>query len=914
MGENRPKTGRQSDQAPNLEETPIKHLPIDDVLPEVISGLANSDTGALVLIAAPGAGKTTRVPPAVLDAGLAELNSGSQLREGQGNGNTSSRPGQIIVLQPRRVAARAAATRISDERGTKLGEEIGYQVRHESKVSARTRIVICTEGVFLRRLQKDPMLENIAVVIFDEFHERNLDSDLALALVRQVRNELRPDLKIIVMSATLDAEPVSRYLSNCPVVQSPGRTYPVNIEYLSFQPSAVNLEQKVSDGVKKMLATSDGHILAFLPGVGEIRKTLELLEPIAARENLLLLPLYGDMPLEEQQRVLNQSAQRKVVLATNIAETSLTIDGITAVVDSGMARVNRLDTRLGLNRLGLERISQASADQRAGRAGRTASGDCLRLWTEREHKSMSVFNSPEIERVDLSECALQLLAWGEKDLQSFSWFEAPPQTSLSRALELLDRLDALENGSLTELGRKMAQLPLQPRLARLLVEGASLGQQKETALCAAMLSERDPLKRSSENTGAKHKSESDVLDRVWALKEFAEHGHKHSFAGELMVNPAKQILRAAEQLTRLLSDFDSGGDARTSSDVEISSDARARNKDVSPSKAPAVQKSVQQAEQSVMRAIMVAFSDRICKRREPAGKTAIMVGGRGVKLSNDSAVTDAEFFVAVELIETGQSDATVRQASAIDKGWLPKSHLTTSIDVFYDTIREKVVASKCTRFCDLIIEETVAALPQDIDPGEILAKALSAANVDLAALVDDHAKQYLARIKCLRENMPELDLPEFSAEPWRELLPLWCMGSASLTELKSHSFTSILQSQLSHEQLTAIEQEAPAQISVPSGNQIKLHYEDGKAPVLAVRIQELFGMTETPKVARSRQPVLMHLLAPNYRVQQITPDLASFWKNTYSEVKKDLKARYPKHSWPDNPLTAQAESRPKRRT
>lgn len=872
-------TRRQFGHAPNPEETTIKHLPIDDVLPEVISGLTSTDTGALVLIAAPGAGKTTRVPPAVLDAGLAELTNGTSQRT----------QGQIVVLQPRRVAARAAATRISDERGTKLGEEIGYQVRHESKVSARTRIVVCTEGVFLRRLQKDPMLENTAVVIFDEFHERNLDSDLALALVRQVRNELRPDLKIIVMSATLDAEPVSRYLSNCPVVQSPGRTYPVNIEYLSFQPSAVNLEQTVSDGVKKMLAASDGHILAFLPGVGEIRKTQELLEPIAERENLLLLPLYGDLPLEEQQRVLNQSAQRKVVLATNIAETSLTIDGITAVVDSGMARVNRLDTRLGLNRLVLERISQASADQRAGRAGRTASGDCLRLWTEREHKSMSAFNSPEIERVDLSECALQLLAWGEKDLQSFTWFEAPPPASLSRALELLDRLDALENGSLTELGRKMAQLPLQPRLASLLLEGAKLGQLKETALCAAMLSERDPLKRSTEKTGAKHKSESDVLDRVWALKEFAEHGHKHSFAGELMVNPAKQILRAAEQLTRLVDQ-------------------------VSPSKAPAVQKSVEQAEQSVMRAIMVAFSDRICKRREPGGKTAIMVGGRGVKLSNDSAVTDAEFFVAVELIETGQSDATVRQASAIDKGWLPKSHLTTSIDVSYDTIREKVVASKCTRFCDLVIEEKVAALPQDIDPGEILAKALSAANVDVAALVDDHAKQYLARLNCLRENMPELELPQFSNEPWRDLLPLWCMGSASLADLKSHSFASILQSQLSHEQLTAIEQEAPAQIPVPSGNQIKLHYEDGKAPVLAVRIQEIFGMTETPKVARSRQPVLMHLLAPNYRVQQITPDLASFWKNTYSEVKKDLKARYPKHSWPDNPLTAQAESRPKRRT
>ena len=886
------------------EETPIKHLPIDDVLPEVISNLANSDTGALVLIAAPGAGKTTRVPPAVLDAGLAELNSGSQQRAGQGNESESVRPGQIIVLQPRRVAARAAATRISDERGTKLGEEIGYQVRHESKVSARTRIVICTEGVFLRKLQKDPMLESIAVVIFDEFHERNLDSDLALALVRQVRNELRPDLKIIVMSATLDAEPVSRYLSNCPVLQSPGRTYPVNIEYLASQPAASNIEQTVSDGVKKMLAKSNGHILAFLPGVGEIRKTQELLEAIAERENLLLLPLYGDLPLEEQQRVLNISSQRKVVLATNIAETSLTIDGISAVVDSGMARVNRLDPRLGLNRLGLERISQASADQRAGRAGRTASGDCLRLWTEREHKAMAAFSPPEIERVDLSECALQLLAWGEKDLQSFAWFQAPPPASLNRALELLDRLDAIENGRLTELGRKMAQLPLQPRLARLLVEGAESGQINDTALCAALLSERDPLKRSAENTGAKHKSESDVMDRVWALNEFAEHGHKHSFAGELMVNPAKQILRAAEQLTKLLGEFKSNDSERKNHQRESSGKDQANK---------ANKLNEKKAEEAVMRAIMVAFVDRICRRREPGGKTAVMVGGRGVRLAIDSAVTDAELFVAVELLETGQSDATVRQASAIDKSWLPKSHLATSVDVFYDSAREKVVASKCTRFCDLIIEETVSALPTDIDPGEILAKALSAANIDLAALVDDQAKQYLARINCLRDNMPELELPQFSSEPWRELLPLWCMGASSLTELKSNSFIAILQSQLTHEQLTAIEQEAPTQIAVPSGNQIKLIYENGKAPVLAVRIQELFGMTETPRIARARQPVLMHLLAPNYRVQQITPDLASFWKNTYGEVKKDLKARYPKHSWPDNPLTAQAESRPKRK-
>lgn len=842
-----------------------------------------------MLIAAPGAGKTTRVAPAILDAGLAELTGA----------------GQIIVLQPRRVAARAAAARISDERGTKLGEDVGYIVRHERRVSARTRIVVCTEGVFLRRLQEDPTLENVAAVIFDEFHERSLDSDLALALVRQVRSELRPDLKLIVMSATLDGEPVSAYLDNCPVVNSPGRTFPVAIEYLQFQPQAkTNLEQTVVDGIKKMLATSSGHILAFLPGVGEIRKTQELLETTADQEGLLLLPLYGDLPLEEQQRVLQDfGKQRKVVLATNVAETSLTIDGVTAVVDSGLARVNRLDPRLGLNQLGLERISRASADQRAGRAGRTASGACLRLWTEREHQSLEAFTSPEIERVDLSECILQLLAWGEKDLQSFNWYAAPPAASLSRALELLERIDATANGALTKLGRSMALLPLQPRLARLLLEGALYGNVKDTAICAALLSERDPIRRTNDKSGAQHKSESDVLDRIWALNEFAERGHKHSVIGELMVNQARQILRTAEQLSRLVSEVTVEKENVATSSHEAPANASLGASSTTESVADLI----------VRRALMAAFSDRICRRREPGSKSALMVGGRGVKLTDDSAVVDSEFFVAVEMLETGKSDASVRQASAIEKSWLPKSHLSSGVEVIFEPGRQKVVALKRTRFLDLLIEESVASIPNNIDPGEILAAALNQSNTDLLALVDDDTRQFLARLSCLREHLPELNLPEFSSEPWRDLLPQWCMGLSSLAELKQHSLLPILQAQLSHEQLSAVEREAPERILVPSGNRIKLEYEAGKPPVLAVRIQELFGMTDTPRVARSRQPVLMHLLAPNYRVQQITPDLASFWKNTYNEVKKDLKARYPKHSWPENPLVAQAESRPKRR-
>lgn len=843
---------------------PLAPLPIDDVLPDVLSHLKS--TGKVVLVASPGAGKTTRVPPAILDAGMANL--------------TGGKAGLIYVLQPRRVAARAAATRIAEERGNKLGEEIGYQVRHEKAVSKDTRIIVCTEGVFLRKLQEDPLLDDVACVVFDEFHERNLDSDLALALVKQVRKELRDDLKLVVMSATLDAGPVSQYLDDCPVVESAGRAYPVDIEYLNYSPKA-RLEELVADGVKKMLAKTEGHILAFLPGVGEIRNTDEILNPLAEREEFELLQLYGDMPLEEQQKVLRPSKRRKVILSTNVAETSVTIDGVTAVVDSGMARINTFDKFSGLNRLELSRISMAAATQRAGRAGRTAAGFCLRLWTEKENSMLREFTLPEIARVDLSECVLQLLDWGESDVENFAWFEAPAKESLQLAIELLDRLDAISNGSLTDLGKRMARMPLQPRLARLVIEGESLKEGKRTALCASLLSERDPLRRERrdfEKPVAKHKSDSDVLDRLWALEEYSENGHRHTVVGELLTGPAKRILQSASQLAKQLKLKDES------------------NKN----------------DEAIRRSLLVAFADRVCRRREAGSKRALMVGGRGVALTDDSAVSEDELFVAVELVESGKAEASVRQASAINKSWLPASHLVTATEVFFDTTKEKVVAMKRTRFCDLVIEESITQQPNGQDFGAILAQGVSA-NYDLSALVDDESKQYLARIDFLREHLPELALPDLGTEPWRDLLPDWCSGLSSLSELKTQSFLPILMMQLSPQQQQELEREAPQAVVVPTGSRIRLTYETGKAPILAVRIQELFGMADIPRVARNKQSVLLHLLAPNYRVQQITSDLASFWKNTYADVKKDLKARYPKHSWPDNQLEAPAIRGPKKR-
>lgn len=844
-------------------------LPISDVIPDIVSHLSQS--GAVIVVAEPGAGKTTRVPPALL-----KLASDSS-QKGQ----------QIILLQPRRIAARAAAFRISYEMQTRLGEEVGFQVRHESRCSNNTRILVCTEGIFLRKLQEDPTLSQVSIVIFDEFHERNLDSDLCLALVRQVQKEIRPELKIVVMSATLEAMSVSKYLDDCPVVKSSGRNFPVDIQYLSHEEDFF-IENKVAKAVKNSIESSEGHVLAFLPGVREIKRSEELLESFAKENDLLLMPLYGEMPLEEQNLVLQETQKRKIILATNVAETSLTINGVTCVVDSGLARVNRLDPRLGLNSLQLEHISKASAEQRAGRAGRTQSGQCLRLWTKREDNKMARFNDPEIERVELSSCILQLLNWGETNLENFEWFQKPPQKSLRRAIDLLEQIDATNNGALTEDGRLMATLPVQPRLARLLIEGAKFGHGKTAALCAALLSNKDPVKRRDENLpggSTRQKSKSDVLDRVFMLEQYQKTGFKDSYLGELSAGLAKQILFDADQLYRLVKPLEK----------EFAS-ARKIEED-----------------EALMRALLVAYSDRICRRREPGKNTALMLGGRGVRLSDESGVTDAEFFVAVELVETGKSDAFVRQASGIELSWLPQSHIKSTIETIFDAERMKVVAIRRKKFFDFILDENIVALPPDLDTGSILAQGLCEQKIDISALVDDDSKQLIARIECLNNVMPDLGLPSLSDTPWMDFFNDWCSGLSSLDELKTRPLSSVICTRLTYEQQNKLDKEAPEKFLVPSGSQIKLTYELGKPPVLAARIQELFGMKETPKIAQGRIPLLIHLLAPNFRVQQITPDLASFWKNTYALVRKDLKARYPKHSWPEDPLTAQAQRGAKRK-
>ena len=480
-------------------------LPIDHALPELLAALRQGP--AAVLRAPTGAGKTTRVPPAILDAGLAGT-------------------GRILVLQPRRIAARATAARMSAERGSQLGEEFGYQTRFDSRVTQRTRVICITEGILLRRLLSDPFLEGVSVVVFDEFHERNLAGDLALGMVRQVQQTVRPELRIVVMSATLDPQPIANYLGDCACIESQGRTFPVEIKHIA-ELDRRRIEDSAAWGVEQLLPRTPGHLLVFLPGVREIRATAARLAAQASAANFTIHELYGDLPPEQQDRVLAPTTKRKVILATNVAETSLTIEGVTGVVDTGVARILSYEEQLGLDRLQLTPISKASAEQRAGRAGRTQPGCCLRLWPLAAHRARGERETPEIRRVDLSGALLQLTCWIEPDPATFPWFEQPRPVALETSLRLLHRLEALQEGSVTPLGRCMAELPLPPRLARILLEAQRFGYAERGALAAALLSERDPFLRqpgTRMHRSAHHASDSDLLDRVSAIEAFESQG------------------------------------------------------------------------------------------------------------------------------------------------------------------------------------------------------------------------------------------------------------------------------------------------------------------------------------------------------------------------------------------------------
>lgn len=814
-------------------------LPVDEVLAQLV---CEAGRGGFVLTAPPGAGKTTRVPPALLDAV----------------------PGRIVVVQPRRVAARAAAARIAWERGEPVGKGVGYQVRYERVGGPSTRIWVVTDGILLRMLQSDPLLDGVGAVLVDEVHERGLEQDLGLALLREVR-EARPELCVGAMSATVDPGPFAAHLGGVAVIGCPGRTWPVDVGYLGL-PDPRPVEDVVADGVRRAIERHDGDALVFLPGVREIRRVGERLADLAAR-GIDVVPLYGDLPPDAQDRALLAGDRRRVVLATNVAETSVTVPGVRIVVDSGLARRPRRDPATGLDHLDTVRISRASADQRAGRAGRTGPGVVARLWTERDHRDRDAYDPPEVMRVDLCGPVLQILAWGG-DPRRFGWIEAPPERAVDAAVSVLGELGAIDASGLTALGRDLAALPLHPRLARLAVEGARLGHPADAALAAALLAERDEGAGGAPVTPTSPTTSSDVLERVDAVR---------ARKGDAAVR--HRVIRAAEQLEGLVTRQAGRG--------------RGRSAD---------------RDEALLRGVLAAWPDRVARRREAGSDRARMVGGRGVRLDpHSSAVRDAELFVAVSVTADGP-DARVRIASAIDEGWLDTEQVTV---VAFDPATDSVRGRRVARYRDL----ELGAHPAPIDPvaaaacvEEVAAARIAAGRVDEVAPKDGGFAALRERIAAMARWDPDgawaLDLTA--------LLPSVCAGQRSLAGVRAADWVGAARDALGWQRWSELERRAPVRVSVPSGRAHPLDYA-ADPPGLSVKIQEMFGATTTPTVDDGRVRVRLHLLAPNGRPQQITDDLAGFWDRTWREVRGELRARYPKHAWPEDPRRAAPEVRPRRR-
>jgi ATP-dependent helicase HrpB len=828
---------------------------------------------AAVVVAPPGSGKTTRIPPALLEAGVL-------------------RDGRLLVLQPRRIAARAAAARIASERGWTLGREVGYQVRFENRSGRETRIHVITEGILTRRLQGDPFLDGVCGIVLDEFHERSIHTDLAIALLREVRETVRADLAVIVMSATLDPEPVSRFLGGCPVVTAEGRPFPVEVSYLE-RPDRSPLHELTARALRDSWKDSSGHALVFLPGIGEIRHVAREIEGFAHAAGALVTPLHGSLTLDQQEEALRPSARRKVVLATNIAETSLTIDGVDLVIDGGLARILRSDPRHGIDRLEVVRISKRSAEQRAGRAGRLGPGRAVRLWTRAEHAALPDEEVPEVRRVDLASVVLELRSWGAADPRAFRWFEAPDAAVLERAEELLLALGAISarRGALTAEGKLLLAIPAHPRISRMLIAAHEAGRLAEGAALAALIEEKDivagdagwaPSRRAGEKRP--ESGPSDLLVRLDLLEEAERLGFRRERLAPLGVDAAAArgaarardlVLRAARESLGGEKTFGAGPSARA-------------------------------GETALLRALLHGYPDRVCRRRAKGSDRARMTGGRGVVLARESVVRDEDLFLAVDLEEGAPGErleARVWMASAVRRAWIEEdfpAFVREWTETAFDPALEKVRAFAAVRYRDLPLEEPRELRPDPAEAEKALAEAARERAEELFASGEESAS-WLQRVRWLREWMPELELPAFGAEELRGPAAAACAGRTSLAEVRRSDLAGVLKGSLSREQLAAVERHAPVEIEIPSGRKVRLTYEPGRPPVLAARLQELFGLERTPALAGGRAPVLLHILGPNYRPVQITQDIESFWRTTYAQVRKDLRARYPKHAWPEDP-------------
>ncbi len=837
-------------------------LPIDAVLPALREALSLRHEA--VLEAPPGAGKTTRVPLALL--------------------NEPWLAGQtILMLEPRRLAARAAAERLASELGEQVGQTVGYRIRLDSKVGPTTRIEVVTEGILTRRLQADPALDGVGLLIFDEFHERSLDADLALALSLNGRELLRdePPLKILLMSATLEGERLSSLLDDAPVISSEGRMYPVEVRWgRPFQPGEY-IEPRVVDCVVQAVADESGSLLVFLPGQAEIRRVHQSLqEVLGERQDILLCPLHGELELNAQRAAIDAAppGKRKVVLATNIAETSLTIDGVRVVIDAGLARVPRFDPGSGMTRLDTQRISRASATQRAGRAGRLEPGVCYRLWSEAQHDQLAAYGSAEIIQADLAGLALQLARWGVTPDQ-LCWLDQPPGAAYAQALDLLQRLGAFKAGgqdSLSEHGQAMAELPAHPRIAHLLLRGQDLGLANMACDVAALLGERDIMRGGG----------ADLHSRLTLLSGET----RASKGGQGGVQRARQLARQYRGYLR--------GKARTAvADPEHSRWLGAL--------------------------LALAYPDRVAQQRRAGGAEYRLANGRAALFGEPDALMKCPWLVIADLgSRQGQREERIYIATEFDPALFDGvlAEQVNTVDLLDWDERENVLrAERQRKVGELVLSrEPLTGLDEEARARALL-ELVRRKGLELLSWTPE-LRQWQARVALLRQ----LDLdagnnsewPDLSDEALMATLPQWLQPYLGKVTRLSHfaqlDLSSILRNLLPWPLPQRLDEWAPVHLSVPSGSNIRLDYSE-TPPILAVRLQELFGLAETPRIAQGRQQVLLHLLSPARRPVQVTQDLANFWRSTYTEVKKDLKGRYPKHYWPDDPLVAEATARAKPR-
>lgn len=825
-------------------------LPIDDKIQGILQLL--KDSSSLVLSAAPGAGKTTRLPPALVNL-------------------TANSHQQVWVLEPRRMAAIAAAHRIAEEQNWKVGQEVGYQVRFENKTSPSTKLVFLTEALLARKILQDPDLKNVGVIVLDEFHERSIHVDLALGLLKELQMLSRPDLKIVVMSATLNAKPLSEFLDHCPIVEVPGQLF--ELEVLKVKQSQLLrtdhqfIERMLEQIKSRILSQPAGRdILVFLPGMSEISRLQNQLESWALGRNLLILPLSGTLGLQDQLQALKPSAQRKIILSTNVAESSVTIDGVDTVIDSGLARTLRRHPKTDFEQLVVTRISKASAKQRAGRAARQFPGTCIQVWTSTDELSMPEFEQAEIHRVDLTETVLFLKKWGARDLTAFSWFETPAPEALRKSEAWLEKTGALKSGVITSHGMKLAEIPMHPRIAQLLLVSEELSVPQLGCDLCALLQERDV------RATGHHPNESDMLERLELLESFREG-------------------RGPRDQTRLLETID-----RASDQLRHWTKAKKTTYEISP--------------KDVAELLLLSYPDRLCRRRGTGRRQAIMAGGRGVELAESSSVKTADFFIAIDLMETeGATDTQVRRASAIDRKQIDK-HFTASYqkkqELSFDEESKNFYIEEYNSIWDIPLEDPRRRLAK---PDEVEEHLPDIFIKKWDRLLQDNEELGSWWQRWLFFEQKSQAKAHWSDEQKRESLKMACLGENKWSTVVEKDLVYFFESQIAQDILKDFHRKCPARIEVPTGNKIRLHYHLDKNPHLEVRLQELFGMAQTPKVWDNQIPVTLHLLGPNYRPVQMTSDLASFWTNTYAEVKSELKARYPKHSWPDDPRTAPAVAR-----